>query len=572
MAIVPVILTLGLALWTVITFYLSWLLGFNQVTIILSTCLVLTAGWLKLRQLKLKLTINWWLAANLFFWAIWFGVIFSQMLKFEPDGLYAGWINVWGDWASHLSYASSFAYGDNFPPTMPLLTQSRFGYPFLADFFAAIWVKLGLGLIPAMLFSSWLWAVLLTYWLMALGRTLSGKLRVGVLTAWLFLLGGGWGWWWWLQTFNFNTEYTHLKIANLEWINIITSQVIPQRGFVMGFTLSLLIYYLLWHKKLRLAALTLITLPLIQAHALIIPLAVAFFMNVTRQLKSKDWWRFWLIVVLGTLPQLLYFYGQSGNGLSFIRWRVGWMASQGQDSPWWFWLKNLGSFWPLSLIGLALVKKRLKLFTIPFWVLFVAGNFVIWHPWEWDNSKFFTHWFLVMTLLTAVALERGLSHKLWLIKLASLIAFVSVIASGTLDNLYLSQYQQRKLRLIKQSDLLLADWVKINTPTDSLFLTADNHDHWLPVLTGRKIILGYKGWLWTYGLNYFPAEKTVNRIWPGGDLAKETLAESGVDYVVIGPAEKDLAKDLNQAWFDLNLTPVYQNQDTTIYRFDTKAP
>src|SRR3989344_202096 len=187
MVIVSAYLTLGLALWTVITFYLSWLFGFNNLTIIFSGLLVSTVGLINLRKLKLKITANWWHVANLIFWAGWFAFVFSQMLKFEPDGLYAGWINVWGDWAAHLSYATSFAYGDNFPPAMPLLTQSRFGYPFLADFFAAIWVKLGLGLIPAMLFSSWLWAVLLTYWLMALGRTLSGKLRVGVLTAWLFL-------------------------------------------------------------------------------------------------------------------------------------------------------------------------------------------------------------------------------------------------------------------------------------------------------------------------------------------------------------------------------------------------
>ena len=36
-----------------------------------------------------------------------------------PDGLYAGYVNIWGDWAAHLSFAGSFAYGHNFPPRVP---------------------------------------------------------------------------------------------------------------------------------------------------------------------------------------------------------------------------------------------------------------------------------------------------------------------------------------------------------------------------------------------------------------------------------------------------------------------
>lgn len=572
MAIVPAYLTLGLAWWTVITFYLSWLLGFTSLTVAFSGLLVLTIILIGLRKFRLKITINWWLAANLFFWATWFAFLFSQMLKIESDGLYAGWINVWGDWAAHLSYTTSFALGDNFPPTMPLLADNRFGYPFLADFFPAMLMKLGLSLIPAMLFSSWIWAVLLTAWLIEFGRTVSGKLKVGILSAWLFLFGGGLGWWWWLNGFNFNAEYSHLKIANIEWINIITAQIIPQRGFVMGFTLSLLSYYLLWRKRLLIAALTLIVLPLVQAHALFIPLAVAFFLMISRQLKSKGWPWFWLIVTLGVTPQLVYFFGQSTNSLNFIRWQVGWMAHQGNEPTWWFWLKNLGVFWPLVFFGLALAKSRLRYFSLPFWIIFVAANLFVWHPWEWDNSKFLTHWFLMATVLSAIALTKGFNNRHWWVKLITLIAFAATIGSGILDNLYLSQYQQRKIRLIKSEDVALAKWVIQNTPADSLWLTADNHDHWLPILTGRKVILGYKGWLWTYGLDYSRQEAAAKTMWQGGDLAKTILDDHGVNYVVVGPAEKYLVKDLNSDWFAANLEPIQQNEETTIYRFGKTNP
>ena len=40
-----------------------------------------------------------------------------------------------------------------------------------------------------------------------------------------------------------------------------------------------------------------------------------------------------------------------------------------------------------------------------------------------------------------------------------------------------------------------------NTPADAIFAVADEHNSPVPTLSGRRVMSGYPGWLWTYGLS-----------------------------------------------------------------------
>ncbi|HEX2681419.1 MAG TPA: hypothetical protein VHQ03_09015, partial [Candidatus Dormibacteraeota bacterium] len=60
---------------------------------------------------------------------VWTVHFFHQAYVFTPTGLYAGYVNIWGDWAAHLSFAGSFAYGHNFPPQFPIDPGNHLGYP-----------------------------------------------------------------------------------------------------------------------------------------------------------------------------------------------------------------------------------------------------------------------------------------------------------------------------------------------------------------------------------------------------------------------------------------------------------
>src|SRR5438105_7397653 len=79
----------------------------------------------------------WPLAAVFLVCGAWTVHLLHQAYVYLPDGLYTGYVNIWGDWAAHLSFAGSFAFGHNFPPEFPIDPGHNLGYPFMTDFLAA---------------------------------------------------------------------------------------------------------------------------------------------------------------------------------------------------------------------------------------------------------------------------------------------------------------------------------------------------------------------------------------------------------------------------------------------------
>jgi len=183
-----------------------------------------------------------------------------------------------------------------------------------------------------------------------------------------------------------------------------------------------------------------------------------------------------------------------------------------------------------------------------------AANLWLFQPWEWDNTKFFVHWYLIACVLAGGTLAK-------MPKIITIILLTITIWAGGLDVLRLTQYPYRKIRFWTNEQLQLADWVKQNTAPGDNFLTADNHDHWLPTLTGRKTLLGFRGWLWTYGINYRRQEQATQTIFQGLPAAREKIKEFSLDYAVIGPMEQTA----NQDWFEENFPLVYQLGPTRIY-------
>lgn len=594
----------GIALLTHIIFWQSFWLPFSGKSVLMSLIFVgFGCGWLWYKHnwfKALKREISafqwsnlriWW--PFLLFWAVLFAIIWKQMLVMEADGLYAGWVNIWGDWAAHLSYTTSFAFGDNFPPQLPIMAGHKFSYPFLVDFLSAILIKLKTSLLISMLLPSWVLSILLVIIVVEFGRKLTKSLKAGILTAYLFLLNGGVGFWWFLKDLknlgpqqiitNLPREYTHLEQVNIQWINIITSQVVPQRGFLLGFSSAVLVYLLLWQffnkksvQSLRLAGWLTAMLPLIHAHSFALVNLIAAWLAgwqllTARKQRSKilkQWLGFFLPVMLLGLPQAIYFYAAALGNNEFIRWQPGWMAYKDNSSVVIFWLKNLGLMALLVGGGFLTAKRRWKLFSLPFWMLFILANLYLWQPWEWDNTKILTHWYLMASVFGAWLIKSWLANKKVLVwGMATMVFGLSILAGG-LDVWRLNQYQQRRLRFFSNENLMLAKWVKENIPAETVFLAADNHDHWLPTLTGRKIVLGFKGWLWTYGINYGQRENEVKIMFSGGEKARALFKKYKVDYLVIGPMERNQQINVNEEFFEKNFSPILKKYNNIIYRIN----
>ena len=595
---------LGLILLTEIIFWQSFVVPFQGLSILITTSLILLIcswwwykyGWLKklikrIKKIKRKDAISW--GGFIGVWGGLFGFIWPNMLKREIGGLYAGWVNIWGDWAAHLTYTTSFAYGNNFPPEMPILGGAKFSYPFMADFLPAILVKLNSDLLTAMLLPSWWLSMLLVLSLMILGRELGKSLRVAKITTMLFLLNGGLGFWWWFKDIretgivkvmsNLPREYTHMeKLANIEWINIITSQVIPQRGFLMGFPLVILIYwwfYKYWKKRdkknLLVAGILTSLLALVHAHSVMIIMVVGGTLGLMELISAKKrvriikrWLWFLVPVAIIAGSQIVGFFGSSLGTKGFIRFQPGWLGIKRGDNLIWFWIKNLGLMVVWSIGGMKLVDKKLRQFSIGFWGVFIMANLWIFQPWEWDNTKFIVHWYLMACVLGGVMINKGLKSKNKLIKVMVVLGFEITILAGFLDVWRLSQYEHRKIKFWGNEQLKIADWVRKETAPEARFITADNHDHWLPTLTGRKTVMGYKGWLWTYGMDYSKQAEAVKKMFEGGEEAEELMEKYKVDYVVIGPLERALSFEVNEEFMSENLREVLEKGETKIYSVD----
>jgi uncharacterized membrane protein len=58
------------------------------------------------------------------------------------------------------------------------------------------------------------------------------------------------------------------------------------------------------------------------------------------------------------------------------------------------------------------------------------------------------------------------------------------------------------------------------------------------MLTGRQVVMGYPGWLWTAGFDYRERERDLRSIYGFAPDAPELLARYRVDYLVVGPFER----------------------------------
>jgi hypothetical protein len=457
-------------------------------------------------------------------WSIYLIKLFSQMLVVKPDGIWAGGSNVWGDWAGHIGYISNWLHGANWPPQNPWYAGIRLAYPFLFDYTSAILAKLGLSLSWSLQLPGIVFGIILIVLLFKLSQRLTKSAVVGAISVAIFMLSGGLGFYYINSK---NLEATHNYEANIQLVNFVISEMVPQRGILLGLTAALAIFILLDQGYFLLAGVTAGMIPFFHAHTYLVVMAVS---GVYFLYKPKRQW-FWFFVpsIVLALPQYLYFSIQTSN---FIKLNLGWAAHVQKDNWLWFWFKNIGLL--LLLIPTALIlalKKDKKIFFLylPFLIIFIACNIWIFQPWENDNTKFLRYWYLASSILAGWFLVR-------IPKPIAMLILASLLISGSIDASSWLNFEKNKLQMWSQADMTSAETIKTQTPKDSIFLTKDNHNHWVVDLAGRKIVMGFRGWLWSWGINYSEREKDVVDMFMG-DTSK--FSKYNISYVILEPDQPD---------------------------------
>ena len=246
-----------------------------------------------------------------------------------------------------------------------------------------------------------------------------------------------------------------------------------------------------------------------------------------------------------------------------------WNWANVSDSFLWFYIKNWGLlFLLLPAAFLSLPKEDRGVFggALCIWVLAETIQF---QPNSYDNNKliFVTFAFIcglvgkyLMTLFDAMlssdALKRAGTYVLSGVLCAAL--FLSGVL--TLAREAVSEYE-----LISADEAAVAEFIEANTAPDATFLTSNNHDNAVAVLTGRNIVCGSGSFLFFHGIDYAAREQALPLMYESPALYFNNLGKKyGVDYVYIGDSER-YNYAIDTEYFTKNYPLVYEAGGIAIY-------
>ena len=536
------------------------------------------------------LYIGFYLAVLVVFWNV-----FGRAMIVDPAGIGTGDYNNFGDLPFHLSVITSFAFGHNFPPEDPTYAGVSFTYPFISDLVAAMFVRCGASLQQSMFVENMMLAMsfigLLHRWAWVLLR----DRLAAIITPLLVILNGGFGWVLLFSKANENESgiigvlqslppsLTVIPETTWRWGNAVSALLVPQRGFLMGLPLAIIVFTQWWlatekeeesnvptrkrplknkatptrQSKYPVSVLRMIAagvaaglLPLVHAHTFVVVMVMSACVALLIP-RWREWLTFMVVASAIAIPQLLWSTSHSQvNAGAFFAWEVGW--DHGEENPIWFWFKNTGLAIPLIVVAVLLrgegylIKKRLMLFYLPFTLCFIIPNFLKMAPWIWDNIKVLFYWWVASAPLVALLLAR-----LWregaVKRVIAVVLFATLTLAGAVEVAGIGFRQSVKYSLFDDSGIGFAELIKQRTPPRSLIMHAPVHNH--PVfLSGRRSLMGYPGHIWTHGLNFVRREGDLKRMYLGGNDAEQLFHTYQIQYVVVGPLER-LVMPVNEPFF-----------------------
>jgi hypothetical protein len=378
--------------------------------------------------------------------------------------------------------------------------------------------------------------------------------------------------------------------ANIQWLNPVLAWLLPQRSILFGLSLALLVMALLWvalHAGTAEPATP--TLPLrgggslgrwapfafagavagltplfhLHAYGTIVALAACWAVFSRR----REWLAFFGPALVLGAPAVVWMLG---GGAASIHVQVWWLADAGghHDSPVWFWLRNTSLLIPAmvaAFVWRGVLPPRVALYLAPIWLWFVVPNFLVFQPWDWDNTKFFAYWLLFGALAVGALLVRLLRSGLEG-RVVAYALLLSLVISGAVDLVRAVGPGALQAQFTDTGGVAVASWARDHTDPGAIFLVAPAHNEPIPTLGGRRVLVGYGGWLWTYGLNdWGPRTADAERMLRGDPATPALLRQYGVAYVVIGPQEL-AGVSANPAYFDGTAQRVYSSGGYTVYR------
>ena len=511
---------------------------------------------------------------------------YTHVLRPDNGALHVGQ-STYGDLPLHLGIVSSLRDAA-FPPDYSILPGERLVYPFLADSLSTSFMLFGLSLRWAVILPAVLMMALVFSGYLILANRLAASRRSVVVWAALFVfINGGLGFLYsidtlgvsngtgdgnplqagtwldrldtilygWYQTPANHADFTYY---NLRWSNIIADMLVPQRTFLGGWCILLPCIYLLYDglmdrgdqidpRQIILLGGMAGGLPLLHTHSFLALGLLSFGWMVYDLIRSRGkTLLFWLLygglACLRAAPQLLFwtFRHTAGNS-GFVRFQFNWVNNSGgyglRDGYLWFYIKNIGVPFLLLLLSLLEKNPRRRMIACGAFTIFLAAEFLLFQPNEYDNNKLFYVWWALCAVLAAdYALElfdrlRGLRSRY---VMAGMLA-VCCFATGTLSiaRECVGDYQMYSADAVET-----AAYVEENTPQHSTFLTWTQHINPVSGLAGRDIVCGPGLWLYWHGYDLGEREADIRRFYADPAHNADVLEKYAVDYILVGDYER----------------------------------
>jgi hypothetical protein len=459
----------------------------------------------------------------------------------------------------------------------------------MVDFLAANLVPFGSSLTSALVLTSGLLGLAFPAVLYLAAQRFAGGRVAAAIAVFVFLLSGGVGFFYLIGDLragglgalvHLPREYTLDRSINFQWLNPVLAYLVPQRSTLFGFSLALIALVLVWvavrerlgwHAFLF-AGVVAGAMPAFHVHAYGTVVALAAFWAVFN--LRREWLAFFIPAIAIGVPVIVWMLPPANNivcgtELSIRGYciQLGWLAAN--DNWLWFWIKNTSLFIPLLVaahIAYSWFPTRFGKWFAPMWLWFLVPNIFVLQPWDWDNTKFFIFWALLGSVMVGGVLAGLFKRGLATAVLASVLLVVLGL-SGALDLARASDPIKSSYQFTDAKGLQVAEWVRQNTSPDAVFAAADEHNNPIPTLAGRRIMVGYPGWLWTYGLGDFEQKGADQRlILEGAQSTPDLIDKYGISYVLIGPQELADPRNANVTYWSQTGTLVYTNGEYSVYK------
>ena len=456
-----------------------------------------------------------------------------------------------GDLGLHLTHIRFFANGVRLWPSNPIYVGSNhLRYPAGIDLLNALLLKIDISLIPGLVWVGLLASIATFYAFYRWG---------GAFAVAGFLFNGGIAGFQFLRNFEFKD---YQDVNNVAWKCIPLTMFVTQRGLLYAIPAGLI---LLWHWREKfyrnaeqyqhrgplpfwLELSLYASMPLFHVHtfmALSI-LLVCLFIAGDPQMRGHI-----LTLVLSALIPatfLVWLITDHFHAKSVIEFQWGWVQREGEFRMpfFYFWFFNFGILVPLVLtlvgtFGYRVWKEGFRwdrkqpeeiAFVFGAAAIFLFAFFVKTAPWGWDNLKIMVWaYFIVLPYLWRDLIVQWERPIRWAVCFA-------LFASGFVSLLGGLAAGKGGFGFASRGEVDAVDMAVRQMPIEARFAAWPTYNHPL-LLSGRKVVMGYPGHLWTQGFDkYGETNELLSKLMQGTPNWRDLARTLQVRYIFWGQEEK----------------------------------